>query len=208
MPGCGGKLPQPRWTVRKGPTIAVSQASGSVLVTYANDPRKRLRVFDLNNPEETNATDVSIWRLDCATGTSESMPTLACPDDSGQCFVLDGILHVNCGASIVRWESTKSSWSTLVQRKNHQLQSPLVSMDSCIYALWRVPEIEISSCPAIRGVECARHRVWEPRSSSRRFSTNWRCAYRMMDTGLSPPGTTTFRDTGKLPQAQLPHLYC
>jgi hypothetical protein len=140
MAGLDGKLPKPRWTVRKGPTIAVSQAGGTVLLAYANDHRRRLRVFDLNNPEKTNITDVTILRLDCATGTTEPMPTLACPDDSGQCFLLDGILHVNCGSSVARWDSTKSSWRTAVQKKAHELQSPLLSLDNSIYALWRVPE--------------------------------------------------------------------
>ncbi len=162
MPGFGRDLPQPRWAARKGPTVAVSQSSASILVTHATDARRVLRVFDLNNPEKSNATEVSVSIIDCATGATKSLPPFICPDDAGQPFILDGTLHVNCGESILRWESAKSDWKTLVRRANHQLQSPVVSLAGSIYALWLIPEGD-SEGQGLRFSKTAKNgTVWGP----------------------------------------------
>jgi hypothetical protein len=142
------KLPQPRWTAGKGPTIAVTQVNGNILVTHATDLQRTPPSIDLNNPEADDSVEdkdpdieVVVSIFDAAAGRMENRPALVCKDgaEAGQCFVIDGTLYVNCGDRLVAWQNEQSSWTTVVEKVEHRIQSPVVAMDGCIHVLWCGP---------------------------------------------------------------------
>jgi hypothetical protein len=129
-------LPQPRWSVAKGPTVAVAQAGERIFVTETIDPKKTLRVFHIDKPEEDTPIKVQVLIINGSTGEAERLPVLLCPDEAGQCFILRGKLHVNCGDSLVCWDGVDSTWRTVIAFLGLELQSPAVSIGESILALW------------------------------------------------------------------------